>query len=235
MDCLSQTHLRLGTVIQNPIPDSSEDVNSRTQKFQGPAFVGLSRHISISHLSRTSRMPLSSKDWKGRSGRLSARVNASASSAGLPSVNDLPLITYINNQGRIIPPIEAGTQASVFAVFDANKKIQYIGFSKDVRNSLRTLMGRRAELCYFYKVYNLKELDQKAMVEIRKHVSRRKHAAGWRLVFPTACPLDITEGMYALFHRRGANYAVCRNPAPSSRTLARTSRTLARTSRTLAT
>eukprot|EP00897_Mesotaenium_endlicherianum_P007252 jgi/Mesen1/6555/ME000334S05900 len=115
-----------------------------------------------------------------RLGHVSARTSVSQKKSGassvicmaaggenLPSLNDLPLITYINQQGRIVPPIEPKTEASVFAVYDANKKIQYIGFSKDVRNSLRTLMGRRPQFCYFYKIYNLTTMDQQQMLTIR--------------------------------------------------------------------
>jgi hypothetical protein len=42
----------------------------------------------------------------------------------IPSLNDSPLINFINQQGRIQPPVEANTAASVFAICDANKKIQ---------------------------------------------------------------------------------------------------------------
>ena len=172
MECLLQTHLPVGTIRQKLSSKLSENPSSRTQSLQTSAFFGLRYHASTSQLTHTSPNPLPSQAKKCKSGKGSLVVSASVTLAELPSLNDIPLTTYINNQGRIIPPVEAGTQASVFAVFDANKKIQYVGFSKDVRNSLRTLMGRRAELCYFYKIYNLKELDQKVMVDIRKHVSK---------------------------------------------------------------
>ena len=51
----------------------------------------------------------------------------------------------------IQPEVPEGTQASVFAVFDEKKKLQFIGFSKDVRNSLRTVFSRRPDRAYFYK------------------------------------------------------------------------------------
>lgn len=93
---------------------------------------------------------------------------AGAGSGGaVPSLNELPLLSYINQQGFVIPPVEPGTEATVFAVHDANKKVVYVGFSKDVRNSLRTLLGRRPELCYFYKLHNLNTLDQQQMLAIR--------------------------------------------------------------------
>lgn len=54
-------------------------------------------------------------------------------------------------QGMIQPEVPAGTQASVFAVFDDRKKLQFVGFSKDVRNSLRTVFSRRPDRAFFYK------------------------------------------------------------------------------------
>lgn len=97
-------------------------------------------------------------------------MSVAAEELTVPVLNDLPLLQYINQNGRIQPPVESDTKASVFAIFDKNKKIQYIGFSKDVRNSLRTLMGRRPDLCYFFKIFNLTSLDQKTMLKCRQQV-----------------------------------------------------------------
>jgi hypothetical protein len=100
-------------------------------------------------------------------------MSVAAEEGTIPSLNDLPLLQYINQNGRIQPPVENSTKASVFAIFDKNKKIQYIGFSKDVRNTLRTLMGRRPEMCYFFKLFNLNSLDQKTMLKCRQQVCRQ--------------------------------------------------------------
>jgi hypothetical protein len=55
----------------------------------------------------------------------------------------------------------------VFAVYDASDAIQYIGFSKDLRNSLRTLLGRRPELCHSFRAIHYMQLDQQDMVAQR--------------------------------------------------------------------
>lgn len=91
----------------------------------------------------------------------------------IPLLNELPLTSFIDQGGYITPQVEAGTEASVFAVLDETKKVQYIGFSKDVRNSLRTLMGRRPDKCHYYKLYNLRVLDQQRMLDIRNSVRSR--------------------------------------------------------------
>eukprot|EP00271_Cylindrocystis_brebissonii_P016482 TRINITY_DN4012_c0_g1_i2.p1 TRINITY_DN4012_c0_g1~~TRINITY_DN4012_c0_g1_i2.p1 ORF type:complete len:471 (+),score=118.13 TRINITY_DN4012_c0_g1_i2:152-1414(+) len=130
-------------------------------------FSGLSRHDASSLSSSTTSAPVSAPHQR-RARRVGVSVRAMSGSSGpLPVLVELPLITFISNQGRINPPVEPNTQATVFAIFDQNKKLQYVGFSKDVRNSLRTLMARRPELCYFYKLANLEALDQERMLNIR--------------------------------------------------------------------
>lgn len=54
-------------------------------------------------------------------------------------------------QGLIQPLIPSGSEAAVFAVYNDRKQLQYVGFSKDLYNSLRTMVGRRPDKAYFYK------------------------------------------------------------------------------------
>ncbi len=54
-------------------------------------------------------------------------------------------------QGLVDPEVPPGSVAFVFAIFDNRSKLQYIGFSKDLRSSLRTLLTRRPDKAYTYK------------------------------------------------------------------------------------
>jgi hypothetical protein len=54
-------------------------------------------------------------------------------------------------QGLVNPLVPEGTQAHVFAIIDVNQKLQYIGFSKGLRTTLRTLLGRRPDKAHFFK------------------------------------------------------------------------------------
>ena len=54
-------------------------------------------------------------------------------------------------QGLIQPMIPSNSEAAVFAVYNDRKQLQYVGFSKDLYNSLRTLLGRRPDKAFFYK------------------------------------------------------------------------------------
>lgn len=54
-------------------------------------------------------------------------------------------------QGYVSPDVPPGTAAAVFAVYDDHQKLQYIGFSKELRSSLRTVLGRRPDKAYYFK------------------------------------------------------------------------------------
>ncbi|KAK9803808.1 hypothetical protein WJX73_001553 [Symbiochloris irregularis] len=92
---------------------------------------------------------------------------AAAVDQATAALQGLELCNVLNVQGLILPEVPDGTEATVFAIFDGNKKLQFVGFSKDLRNSLRTLMGRRPDRLHFYKAAHLQKLDQSAMVAMR--------------------------------------------------------------------
>lgn len=54
-------------------------------------------------------------------------------------------------QGFILSGPGWDAQAYVFALFDEHQKLQYVGFSRDLKNSLRTLFSRRPEKAHYFK------------------------------------------------------------------------------------
>jgi hypothetical protein len=73
----------------------------------------------------------------------------------------------VNLQGYILPNIPSGTEAVVFAIYDQSKTLQYVGFSKDLRSTLRTVFGRRPDKSHFYKAIHLPAMNQQAMMDMR--------------------------------------------------------------------
>lgn len=88
----------------------------------------------------------------------------------------------------IQPEVPEGTQASVFAVFDDKKKLQFVGFSKDVRNSLRTVFSRRPDKAFFFKCAAAPKATSRAS-SAYSHMSSRQqeerslstHFVAWQL------------------------------------------------------
>ena len=58
---------------------------------------------------------------------------------------------------HVCPP-NSSPQASVFAIYDDAKTLQYVGFSKGLRDSLRILFARRPEKAMYFKCVRLARL-----------------------------------------------------------------------------
>ncbi len=76
---------------------------------------------------------------------------ASQDSEPAPRLDGLELLPVVSVQGYIQPEIPAATEATVFAIYDQSKTLQYVGFSKDLRNSLRTVFSRRPDKTHLYR------------------------------------------------------------------------------------
>jgi hypothetical protein len=105
--------------------------------------------------------------------RSTSAVCSSVAAPGVTSANprqrlaDLDMVSIVNVQGYIQPEVPEGTQASVFAIYEQGKILQYIGFSRDLRSSLRTVFARRPDKAHFYRALHLPQLDQQEMIDIR--------------------------------------------------------------------
>ena len=84
--------------------------------------------------------------------RAAALVGAPLKSSDkIPALAEVDMMRFVNEDGLILPRHAPGAAASVFAVMDKDKKLQYVGFSKDIRNSLRTMIARRPDTCFYFK------------------------------------------------------------------------------------
>jgi len=116
---------------------------------------------------------LHSANYKSTRGAKNFKVNAGLIADDADAIydtklSDLELIPFINEKGRVMPGVVTRS-ATVFAVFDENEDIQYIGFSKDIRNTLRALLGRKPDVCHSFKVLDMVQVDQKKMLNLRQN------------------------------------------------------------------
>ncbi|GIL53949.1 hypothetical protein Vafri_9515 [Volvox africanus] len=97
----------------------------------------------------------------------SAAVLDAAPSAPMPSLSDLPICAVINTQGMVLPDMPEGTRGATYAIFDDKQKLQYIGTTTDLRNALRTALGRRPDKSYYYKAAALPTSEPTALQAVR--------------------------------------------------------------------
>ncbi len=67
-----------------------------------------------------------------------------------PSLADLDDLPYLNGEGHT--PEQFAGKVGVYAIFDENRVLQYVGFSRDVATSLKQHLVRRPQQCYWVKV-----------------------------------------------------------------------------------
>ena len=76
------------------------------------------------------------------------------------------LLSVLNEQGAL-PTGEENAGVAVFAIYDKEQTIQYIGFSSNVAKSIEKLFYRRPAVTYYFKFAGIDSLDQTEMMRIR--------------------------------------------------------------------
>jgi hypothetical protein len=132
-----------------------------------------SSHAALLTPSDAQTMPFRSTKRAARPlGRWVSTAIAQADSSAAPTapstrLDSLELNSVVSVQGYINPDVPADAQATVFAIYDQAKMLQYIGFSKNLRSSLLTVFARRPDKTHFYRAAYLNTLDQQAMLDLR--------------------------------------------------------------------
>ena len=78
---------------------------------------------------------------------------------------DLEFIFYINNIGLL--PEEYQGKAGIYAIFDQDKTLQYIGYSRDIYLSLRQHLVRQPKKCHWLKIQTTDRPSRTQLENIR--------------------------------------------------------------------
>ena len=77
---------------------------------------------------------------------------------------DLPFISFINSEGLL--PHELSGTVGAYAIYDRDRQLQYVGYSRDVLASLRLHLVRKPALCYWLKVQAIERPSRKVLDSI---------------------------------------------------------------------
>lgn len=69
----------------------------------------------------------------------------------IPALASLEYIPYLDADGQL--PAQFQGKVGVYAIFDQEKVLQYVGYSRDVDLSLKQHIVRQATKCYWVKVH----------------------------------------------------------------------------------
>lgn len=84
----------------------------------------------------------------------------------IPSLASLEYLPYLNEDG-CIPEQLQGT-IGVYAIFNSEKTLQYVGYSRDIYLSLKQHLVRQPQGCYWLKVQAIARPSRTALENIRE-------------------------------------------------------------------
>lgn len=87
------------------------------------------------------------------------------STPNIPSLASLDYILYIDQNGQLTDQFEG--KVGVYAIFDQEQTLRYIGYSRDVYLSLKQHLVRQPQHCYWLKVWTIERPSRSVLEEIR--------------------------------------------------------------------
>lgn len=85
--------------------------------------------------------------------------------SNLPKLEELKALPYINETGHL--PEELQGKIGVYAIFDREEKLQFVGYSRDIFLSLKQHLVRQPEQCYWVKAQTIERPNRTILESIR--------------------------------------------------------------------
>lgn len=83
----------------------------------------------------------------------------------IPSLATLEYLPYIDDNGQV--PEQLQGKIGVFAIFDQQKVLQFINYSRDISLSLKQHLVRKPHSCYWVKVKAIDKPNRTLLEDIR--------------------------------------------------------------------
>eukprot|EP00976_Prorocentrum_cordatum_P054920 1107959-Prorocentrum_minimum.AAC.8 len=74
---------------------------------------------------------------------------------------EYPEVAYIDSEGMVADCSKAGARATIYAIFDKEHALQYVGMSRSINPSLRLHLARMPSKCHYVKkqpIFNLQPI-----------------------------------------------------------------------------
>ena len=84
----------------------------------------------------------------------------------MTSLTDLEAIPYIDADGQL--PAQYQGKVGVYAIFESDKVLQYIGYSRDIYLSFQQHLVRQPQKCYWLKVQTIDRPNRTVLENIRQ-------------------------------------------------------------------
>lgn len=103
----------------------------------------------------------------------------------VPALSDLPLLPYLDDAGQLSQDTEG--KIGVYAIFDADQQLQYVGYSRNVYLSLKQHLVRQPQACYGVKVYTIAKPSRSLLEDVQ---------TAWIAAGPTPPPGNVSPAQW---------------------------------------
>lgn len=86
--------------------------------------------------------------------------------ADIQSLASLEFIPYIDSEGKL--PDRLQGKIGVYGIFDSEKQLQFVGYSRDIYLSLKQHLVRQTQHCYWLKVQTIDRPNRTLLESIRE-------------------------------------------------------------------
>ncbi|MCU0545711.1 MAG: GIY-YIG nuclease family protein [Oscillatoriaceae cyanobacterium Prado104] len=86
--------------------------------------------------------------------------------ADIRSLASLEFVPYINSEGKLPESVQG--KIGVYGIFDSEKVLQFVGYSRDICLSLKQHLVRQTQLCYWLKVQTIDRPNRTLLESIRE-------------------------------------------------------------------
>ncbi len=87
------------------------------------------------------------------------------STTDIPNLDSLEFLPYINDVGEL--PTQLQTQIGIYAIFDREKILQFVGYSRDIYLSLKQHLVRQPEYCHWLKATTIERPNRTFLEDVR--------------------------------------------------------------------
>jgi hypothetical protein len=84
----------------------------------------------------------------------------------MPALSSLEYLTYLDENGSLNETYQG--KIGVYAIFDRDRLLQFVGYSRDVYLSLKQHLVRQPEKCYWFKVQTIERPSRAILEEMRQ-------------------------------------------------------------------
>lgn len=85
----------------------------------------------------------------------------------IPSLASLEFLSYLDEAGQL--PEQLSGKVGVYTIFDQEKILQFVGYSRDVYLSLKQHLVRQPQSCYWVKVQTIDRPNRTLLESIQKN------------------------------------------------------------------